>query len=110
MPEVPQPGHEPLPEHMRYLASQADEAGGRLDPLARSIDRLVEACTEAVGPPTIDPETGHATWHCNINDILGDVFNRAPLRGKSVPRAEREAWLANRVGPMPGTNLDLDED
>ena len=104
----PEPGSEDLPEHLGYLATQVDEAGAGLDPLAHAVDRLVEACTEAVGPPVIDPETGHATWHCNVTDIMGDVFNREPLRGKAVPRAEREAWLANRVGPMPGTNIPDD--
>ncbi len=93
------------------LAAMVDEAGGGFEPLAHAVDRLVAACDEAVGPHVVDPETGHATWHCSLSDVVGDVFNREPLRGRSVPRAEREAWLAHRTGPMPGTaNLDGDED
>jgi hypothetical protein len=38
--------------------------------------------------------------------VLSDIFDREPLCGKAVPLAEREAWLANRVGPPPGTDLD----
>ena len=99
VPEDPERGSELPPAHMRYLVGMVDEAGAPLEPLAGAVDRLVEACTEAVGPPVIDPETGCVTWHCDVTDVLGDVFNREPLRGQPVPRAEREAWLANRVAP-----------
>ena len=109
MPEVPQPSQEPLPEHLRHLASQADEAGERLDPLARSIDRLVEACDRSGGAAGHRPRDRSCHLALQHHRLMGDdVFDRAPLRGKSVPRAEREAWLANRVGPMPGTCIPDD--
>ena len=42
-------GSELPPEHMRYLVAGVDGAGAPLEPLAGAIDRLVEACTKAVG-------------------------------------------------------------
>ena len=66
---------------------QVDEAGAPLEPLAGAVDRLVEACTEAVEPTVIDPETGRVTWYCDVTDVLGGVFNREPLRGRAAPRA-----------------------
>ena len=93
---------------MGYLRQEVDEAGAPLERMAQAQDRLAEAFTDAVGPPQLNPTTGHAEWTVTVTELFGEVPD--PPQATPTPRAEREAWLANRVGPPPGTSFSDEPD
>lgn len=49
MRELPQPGEEPLPEHMRYLVTETDEAGKEAEDKTADLERLAARFSAETG-------------------------------------------------------------
>ena len=49
MPELPEPGSERPPEHMEYLATEADEAGKDAEEKTADLERLAALFSEGTG-------------------------------------------------------------
>ena len=107
MPELPEPGSEELPEHMGYLRQEVDEAGAPLERMAQAQDRLAEAFTDAVGPPELNPTTGHAEWTVTVTELFGEVPDRPRPHRRPEPSEKRGSLTGSAPprGPVSRTNL-----